>query len=77
MDNAELNLADISQTKEISARRDIDDKINPWLNLGWVILRIWVEDYGDPSMTLETTHVLLGWRSSQGEPKIHKSRYEI
>lgn len=75
MSDSGISISNISQTKEISGTKNIDEKINPWLDLGWVMLHIWIEDYGCPPMRLETTHVLLGWKADQGEPRIHKSKY--
>lgn len=63
-----------TETKEIAARQNIDEEINPYLEQGWVILSTWVTNYGEPMERNETMHVLVGW--AETSPAQHPPKKE-
>lgn len=72
----DLRTQDIVEVKVISIARPTNEPgrnreqdINKYLECGWIILRTWVTDYGEPYKTQETVNLLLGWSRELGQPR--------
>ena len=65
----------IVKTKEISRRSGVDDEINKYLDLGWIIVDTWIVGYGDPRERIETFHAILGWIHKSIEPAYPPNEY--
>jgi len=61
---------DVVETKEIIGGQSIDQRLNQYLNLGWVLLEQWLCHDGDPSQPNRTFHALLGWKN-KATPPVH------
>jgi len=51
----------VTETLEIDGWHSLDDRINPYLEAGWIILEKWKVDRGEPNQPNYHLHVLLGW----------------
>lgn len=64
-----LELSEMVATKQIDGRRDMDDRLNPWLTAGWRLIKIWTVDTGPPDTKYEGVCCLLGWPAiNESEP---------
>ncbi len=58
----------ITHTKELSSPSKLDEQVNEYLKLGWIIVESWVMDNGMGNDT-GTPHALLGWIDRVSPPR--------
>lgn len=59
---------DLSEISELTEQDDYN-WANVYLELGWVLLSIRLQDFGDPEIRDQKTVYCLGWPKSLGDPK--------
>ena len=50
--------------------------VNEYLSLGWVLLKIYTVDFGNPGAPSAIPHYILGWQDSSMDPKYPASVLE-
>jgi len=60
-----MSIDETRQVKIIQVHRDNSDTVNQFLDHGWTLINVYVQDYGEPNTRHETSFFVLAWQSDE------------
>lgn len=54
-----------------------EEMVNKYLKLGWTLLKVLTQDYGDTGMTHENAVYIIGWDTTKGQVRIPEDEYKL